>query len=288
MLAAAKVNLFLHINARRADGYHTLQSLIFFTDIGDEIRIEEATSVTDSLSISGRFADALPAAQDNLILQTLRWLRGYFPTLPPLHLHLQKNLPIAAGLGGGSADAAAVLRSIEQHYPEYHIATLADKLPQLGAEMPVCFANRPMLVEGIGEILTPVPDLPDWGILLVNPLIALPTHRVFSTLNPDDFLPARAFEPPENEAQWLHLFQYTQNNMTYAAQKRVPEIAMILEAISQTPHCLGARMSGSGASCFGLYPNRESAINAAQLLQSTHSGWWVQSGGIQPKLTDGH
>jgi 4-diphosphocytidyl-2-C-methyl-D-erythritol kinase len=291
-----------------------LQSLIFFVDVGDELAIIPNTAAQDTLIASGPFAHNLPLAEDNLILKAVRFYREHYPELPPLEIHLTKNLPVASGIGGGTADAAAVIRGVQnifhtplplgevdeqgesgegvlnEFYPHPHrlrSATsphgrgrLQNMLTPLGAEFPVCYASQPTLVEGIGDKLTPCPTPPQWGILLVNPLKPLPTADVFRALQPEDFTTRQRFAMPQTEADWLTLFQSTQNGMTRAAAALIPEIADILQALESSPHCLGARMSGSGATCFGLYASRELAITAAANIKAAYPNRWVNAGGI--------
>lgn len=281
LLAPAKLNLFLHITGRRHDGYHTLQSLITFVDIGDKVSLasQTATGQGDSLSISGPFAAALPVTEDNLILHALKWLRRrHNPALPAFQIHLDKQLPVASGIGGGTADAAAALRLAWKWMPDS--ATInAEELLELGAEFPVCYQAETLLTEGIGEITSPWPSPPEnWGIVLVNPLVPLPTKNVFQAMQPQDFMPAQCFTAPQSEAEWRMLLAATQNNMTRAATALVPEIDAVTQALSRTPECITARMSGSGATCFGLYPSQELAITAAESLQSESPEWWVRAG----------
>lgn len=278
-LAPAKINLFLHITGKRQSGYHDLQSLIFFVDVGDIISLSPSTAPHDTLIASGPFAHNLPVAEDNLILKAVRFYRNQFPELPPQEIHLTKNLPVASGIGGGTADAAAVLRLLASGGLTPPLPSAPD-LTSLGAEFPVCYASQPTLVEGIGEQLTPFPALPQWGILLANPLKPLPTADVFKTLQPEDFTTPHNFTIPQTEAEWLALFHNTHNGMTRAATSLIPEIADMIPILAATPHCLGARMSGSGATCFGLYATRELAIKAAEYLQPQHPRWWIQAGGM--------
>lgn len=281
LLAPAKLNLFLHITGKRDDGYHTLQSLITFVDIGDKVSLAPQTAVGqwDSLSISGPFAAALPVTEDNLILHALKWLRRrHNPALPVFQIHLDKQLPVASGMGGGTADAAAALRLAE---PWMQNATTINptELLELGAEFPVCYQGKPLLTEGIGEVTTLWPSPPEnWGVVLVNPLVPLPTKNVFQAMQPQDFLPPQHFNVPQSVADWRMLLAATENNMTRAATALVPEIDVVIQALTRTPECITARMSGSGATCFGLYPSQELAITAAESLQSESPEWWVRAG----------
>jgi 4-diphosphocytidyl-2-C-methyl-D-erythritol kinase len=283
MLAPAKINLFLHINGKRADGYHTLQSLIFFGDIGDRVMVEVATQ--NSLTASGVYAEFLPPPSDNLMMKALEALQQCEPRTPPLRIQLKKNLPIASGMGGGSADAAALLRAAqalsEHAVPEELLQKL---LLSLGAEMPVCYASKPSLVQGMGDKVSHWPDLPEWGIVLVNPNVALPTQEAFAAMEPMEFLSAREFVIPRHAEEWEVLAMHTQNNMTAAAIRRVPAVASVLGVLDAIPECFVARMSGSGATCFGLFKHREMALAAAQALSAEYPEWWVKAGEISQKV----
>jgi 4-diphosphocytidyl-2-C-methyl-D-erythritol kinase len=277
-LAPAKLNLFLHVCGKRADGYHNLESLIFFADCGDRITLQiQQEEKQDSLSVSGRFAAALPDAADNLVIKAITRLRHDFPMLPFFAIQLEKNLPVAAGIGGGSSDAAAVLRILTTHFlgQEAPLALLLE----LGAEMPICYANQTAFIHGIGDGITPCASLPaEWGVLLVNPCIPLPTAAVFAALQHSEMLPSHAFSPPHSADEWLHLCQQTQNNLTPAALRIVPEIAVVLDGIRKQEGCFLSRMSGSGATCFGLFHHPEAAVIAAHRIAVQHPNWWVMVG----------
>lgn len=275
--APAKVNLFLHVTGRRADGYHTLESLIFFADIADRLTVQPADST--SLSSHGPFAAALPAANDNIVMETCRLLKQHYPEIPDVRITLEKNLPVAAGIGGGSGDAAAAARAVLaladiQPEPEKIVGVLQT----LGAEMPVCYHAKPALVEGIGERLTFWPDLPDWGIVLVNPQVPLRTRDVFAGVK--NYGKAGNYPIPKTPADWLELAAATGNDLQRPAEKIVAEIPAMLAALKTSAHCLLARMSGSGATCFGLYAGRARAKEAAEILQTRYPQWWVKSGGM--------
>lgn len=279
LLASAKINLFLHILGKRPNGYHELQSLIFFVDIGDTLSVKVAAC--NVLTADGEYAGHLPPPEENLILLALEALQKKYPGIPCLQVHLQKKLPIASGIGGGSSDAAAVLRAAIALSP-FPVAaeSLQGLLLTLGAELPVCYAAQPALVTGIGERITHWPQLPQWGVVLVNPLIPLPTQAVFAAMQPSQFCISQEFSVPQNTQEWKDLAMKTQNNMTEAAAGRVPEINEILTALQTIPECFMARMSGSGATCFGLCESRESALQVAQKIRAKYPQWWVEAGGI--------
>ncbi|WP_207633011.1 4-(cytidine 5'-diphospho)-2-C-methyl-D-erythritol kinase [Devosia aurantiaca] len=205
--APAKVNLALHVTRRREDGYHDLESLIVFADLGDELSAEEAES--DSLAISGPFGRALGTGPNNLVLRAAAAFRDQWPdqSLPGLRMHLTKNLPVAAGIGGGSADAAAALRimaaSAEEPVP---VPELFDLAAKLGADVPACLMSRPLVARGVGEILSPLPEFPTLYITLINPLIAVSTPDVFRRLRAHDNYPLPALPSPMTRPAQLGLW----------------------------------------------------------------------------------
>lgn len=277
--APAKINLFLHITGRREDGYHSLQSLIFFADIGDRIAVEVADR--NQLIATGPYAAQLPAPEENLVMRALAALQREYPDIPPLQIHLEKRLPVASGIGGGSSDAAAVLRAaVALSQREYTPLALQPLLLSLGAEMPVCYAAEPALVQGIGEQVTPWPVLPEWGVVLINPNLLLPTKEVFAAMQASAYCSAQEFHAPRTAGEWKTLALETHNNMTAAAASLLPGIEEILQVLAAEPECFLARMSGSGATCFGLFENRAMAVQAAQRLSTGHPEWWVEAGGM--------
>ncbi len=278
VFAPAKVNLYLHVTGKRADGYHLLDSLAVFPEVGDLVEVEAAEAL--SLSLGGAFGAALQAEPDNLLLRAARALvpgRG-------ARLRLEKNLPVASGIGGGSADAAAALRALSALWG-INNADLTGIALQLGADVPVCLASRPARMQGIGEILSPAPSLPEFGIMLVNPGVAVPTPAVFKART-GDFSPAPALPAmwPSAAAMTDDLRRCT-NDLQVAAISLQPVIGEVLAALSALPGSLLARMSGSGATCFALFNTQAEAQTAAALL-AARSGWWCWGGGLyQPPQT---
>ena len=273
--APAKLNLYLHVVGRRADGYHLLDSLVAFTDYGDVLRARPATGL--SLRLDGPFAPALAseAAADNLALKAAAALRARAAGAGAA-LTLTKNLPIAAGLGGGSADAAATLRALCRLWGRRpDPAELTDIARGLGADVPVCVDSRPAYFGGIGEDLAPAPALPEAGIVLVNPRIPLPTAKVFGARRGPFSEPARFAEPPRDASELGRLLGQRRNDLEAAACALVPAIATVLEAIAASPGCRLARMAGSGATCFGLYDNSVTAAAAARWITAREPTWWV-------------
>ena len=264
--APAKINLCLHVTGQREDGYHLLDSLVAFADVGD--RISCAPSDALSLSISGPQADDLPVTDDNLVLRAARAM-GI-----PATILLEKCLPVASGIGGGSADAAATLRVLARMagvaLPDA-AAVLA-----LGADVPVCLSGSTLRMQGVGEVLTPLPPLPETHILLVNPRIAVATPAVFRAL-PCKVNPALpkvpAFASVTDLASWL---AGQRNDLEAPAISLAPQIAAVKAAIAAEAGCLLARMSGSGATCFGLFADRQAAENAARAIRAAQPDWWVE------------
>lgn len=273
--APAKVNLTLHVTGRRADGYHLLDSLVVFAGIGDRVRAVPAADL--SLELAGPRADAVPAGEDNLVLRAARLMQGLSAAAsgaPGAALVLDKHLPPASGLGGGSADAAAALRALARLWgvplpsPE---AVLA-----LGADLPVCLASRPARMSGIGDRLGPCPPLPPVWIVLANPGVETPTRAVFEALaqreNPGMPAQLEGWADAAALARWMASMR---NDLEAPARALFPVIGAVLARIAALPGCLIARMSGSGATCFGLFATAAAAADAARRLSAAAPGWWV-------------
>jgi 4-diphosphocytidyl-2-C-methyl-D-erythritol kinase len=260
--APAKLNLTLHVVGRRADGYHLLDGLVAFADIGDVVEARPADRL--SLEVTGPFAGAIEG--ENLVLKAARLLgegRG-------AALRLEKHLPVASGIGGGSSDAAAALLALARLWDVPVSASLAARL---GADVPVCLGRIPAWLGGVGERLDPAPALPEAGLVLVNPLVPLPTPAVFEARRGAFSSPSRFSEAPSDPARLAALVAERRNDLTAAAIGLVPAIGDILAALADA---LVARMSGSGATCFGLYENVAAARAAAARV--ARPGWWVAAG----------
>ncbi len=273
--APAKVNLFLHILGRREDGYHLLDSLVAFAACGDRL---EAFAADDlSLAVTGPFAAELANEPDNLVLRAAHLLASSAGITPKANLILHKNLPIASGIGGGSADAAAALRLLSQLWDLQPDPALLHGIAQrLGADVPVCLASRTTRMGGIGERLEAAPLLPSCGLVLVNPGVAVSTPAVFKSRDPGFSLPARLADGwPDAHALAADL-SHAHNDLQAAAIRLCPPIDQVLAAIASAPDCLLVRMSGSGATCFGLFPDAGSAERAADAI--SRPGWWAWGG----------
>ncbi|UNZ50754.1 4-(cytidine 5'-diphospho)-2-C-methyl-D-erythritol kinase [Agrobacterium tumefaciens] len=275
--APAKINLALHVTGQRADGYHLLETLVAFTEAGDTIRIHDADA--DSFSISGTFGDLLRAGDggDNLVTRARDLLRDALASTGqparPVAIHLEKNLPVASGIGGGSADAAATLRGLLRHW---HAGIAPDALAsmalRLGADVPMCLESRSLIARGIGEDIELVTDLPELSMVLANPLKAVSTPEIFRRLqnkaNPS--LPAHA------TIGWMDFLAQSRNDLQPPAQALLPEIGEIAGLLSQEGAAL-VRMSGSGATCFGIFHSLEAARTAETSLRKKRPDWYFQA-----------
>lgn len=284
LTAPAKINLALHVVGQRADGHHLLESLVTFADAGDLLSVTPAEA--DGFSVSGPFAGDVPVDADgrdaNLVLKARDLLRTRLTMLGlpcgPVALHLTKNLPVASGIGGGSADAAAALTGL------LRLWSLAPDAPadldlaalglSLGADLPMCLTGRPLVARGIGEAITPVVGLPAFPALLVNPGAAVSTPAVFRALsdktNPPLMLPERLASPED----WIAAIAATRNDLEPPALSLAPVIGLARAALSEAGAAL-SRMSGSGATCFGLFCDVEARDRAAAVIRASHPDWYL-------------
>jgi len=278
-LARAKVNLYLHVTGKRADGYHLLDSLIVFAETGDDIRVASADDL--SLTVDGPFADGLAAEADNLVLRAARALAAEAGIAPQAQIRLTKNLPIASGIGGGSADAAATLASLATLWnTKVPAARLQQIALTLGADVPVCVDGRPAFIGGIGEEIQAAGSLPPAWLLLVNPKVPTPTPQVFKARTGGFSAPARWQLAPKSTTELAQYLQAQRNDLTDAARIVAPVIGDVLAAIAATPDCLLARLSGSGATCFGLYGSAAAAQTAKAAITARHPAWWTSAAAI--------
>ena len=273
----AKINLALHVRARRADGYHEIETLFAFVDGGDAIAA--AVSDADDLTIDGPFGDGLSAGADNLVLRVLTLLRDRYGAarVPPLAVRLTKTLPVAAGIGGGSADAAAMARRVRAHFlPDVGETALVRLVGTLGADIAACVASATCLGIGTGAELSPVPELALGGtpVLLVNPRAPVATGPVFAAWDGTDRGPL--FTGADLRAQ---LFA-ARNDLQRPAIAQCPAIADILTELGGLGPWL-ARMSGSGATCFALFDAPAERDAAATALAVRHPGWWQMAGALR-------
>lgn len=277
--APAKVNLYLHVLDLRPDGYHDIDSLIVFADVFDEIEASPATRL--GLTLTGPFARRLDAVdQDaNLVVLAARALAASSGGDAGASLVLRKNLPVAAGLGGGSSDAAAALRALRELWgldvSESRLRAVAEGL---GADVPACLGRSPVYVGGIGDVLDPAPALPDAWLALVNPGVPLATAEVFRRHGPARSVEARFRDPPADAAVLADLLSRRSNDLEDAAVRLAPPVADVIDALRGLDGCLLARMSGSGATCFGLFADADAARSAAAEVAAAHPAWWVREG----------
>lgn len=286
-LAAAKVNLDLRVISRRADGYHELDSLVVFSSVGDHLTF--APSDLLELRVDGPYAGSLEneALQSNLVLRAAELLRSYLkqPELGAA-ITLTKNLPVASGLGGGSADAAASLSGLAELWEqEISGAELAELGLRLGADVPVCLQGAPCYLRGIGEKISLLQQFPRVWLVLVNPRKALSTPRVFAAFD-GGFSSARKAEATDaldgfaSLDDLLAALNDSRNDLERPAMALMPEIAACLTALGAEAGCQLTRMSGSGATCFGLFASQDEASKAASSIAARRPDWWVAEGDI--------
>jgi 4-diphosphocytidyl-2-C-methyl-D-erythritol kinase len=273
--APAKVNLFLHVLGRRADGYHLLDSLAVFAGAADRLRATPAAAL--SLDLAGPFGAMLAAEPDNLVLRAARALAAAAGIPPAVRLRLEKVLPVASGIGGGSADAAAALRVLCRRWGIAAGAVdLAAIAAGLGADVPVCLAGRPARMGGVGEVLAPAPALPRFGLALVNPGVPVATAAVFRARNGTFSAPAVLADGWADAAGMAADLSRLRNDLEAPARGLCPPVGVVLDALVSCPGCLLARMSGSGATCFGVFASADAAAAAAAAL--ARPGWWCWGG----------
>ena len=275
-LAPAKINLALHVTGQRPDGYHLIESIVTFADIGDHLTFSPADE--DRLSLSGPFASAITGGSDNLVARARDGLRRLLQArgveAPAVAIHLEKNLPVASGIGGGSADAAATLRGLLRLWSAGGVGT--DEIEALalsiGADVPMCMAGRPLIASGIGEKLSPLTGMPRFAMVLANPLRGISTPEVFSRLasrqNPGLVL--------NDPCDWMLNLAAARNDLQGPAGELVPEIGALCNLL-QSQGAVLTRMSGSGATCFGVFDSRRGADHAASMLQAERPEWYFAS-----------
>ena len=273
VLAPAKVNLALHITGQRDDGYHELDSIVVLVDHGDILTVSRSDVI--EFAADGPFGDQVPLDNTNLVLRAVDWLSHWLGTPLTAKITLTKNLPSASGIGGGSSDAAATIKGLCRLYdinpPAPH------DLVRLGADVPVCMGHGVMRMRGIGETITQMPLRPNMHLLLVNPRLGVHTPDVFRAISQKNN-PALVDAEP-NFFNWIGA---QRNDMQSAAINLVPVIHDVITSIAQTDSVVLARMSGSGATCFGIYTDQDACLRAASRINRTHPDWWVSTG--QPIL----
>uniref|UniRef100_A0A9E8CSQ4 4-diphosphocytidyl-2-C-methyl-D-erythritol kinase n=1 Tax=Bosea sp. NBC_00436 TaxID=2969620 RepID=A0A9E8CSQ4_9HYPH len=278
--ARAKVNLDLRVLGRRADGYHELESLVAFAGVGDTLSLDPGASL--SLTLAGPRAEGLAVDDGNLVLRAARALAAARPDLRLGRFHLVKRLPVASGIGGGSADAAAALRLLARlNGIAPRDSLLREVAAGVGADVPVCLDSRARLMAGIGEKLGPALRLPPLFAVLVNPGVGVETVAVFRALSlkaGEMVSEARAtnIAAPASAVGLLDYLESTTNDLAAPAQRVAPVISEVLERLAALPGCRLARMSGSGASCFAIFDDCTISAAAAKALQRERPNWWVK------------
>lgn len=272
--APAKINLALHVTGQRADGYHLLETLAVFTRFADRVTVAPARA--DTFAVDGPFATGVPVGSDNLVIRARDLLRRLaHKPCPPVALALEKNIPAASGIGGGSSDAAAAIRALARHWHlDLSAETLAAAALSLGADLPMCLAARPLIARGIGEAIAPVPLMAPLHMVLVNPRIEVATPSVFSALTRRDGAPLPPLPDPVHLPALLDWLPETRNDLEPAATALVPVIANLLAALRHEGASF-VRMSGSGATCFGVFADAGSAASAAAVIGRHEPGWFV-------------
>ncbi len=275
--AAAKVNLTLSLTGRREDGYHLIDGLVVFAGIGDDLAVGAAAEF--ALAIDGPFGASVAAGRDNLVSKAAHGLAALAGRAPAVRIALRKRLPVAAGIGGGSADAAATLRALCALWRPALAGSEFDALAlSLGADVPVCVYGRPAFMSGVGEALVPAPALPEAYLVLANPGVEVSTAAVFAGVSGRYSEPQpHLSEPPRDAVALADWLRAGANDLTPSACALEPRIASVIERIARAPGCLLTRMSGSGPTCFGLFATAAAAHRAAQGIAAENAGWWVRA-----------
>lgn len=274
-VAPAKLNLYLHIEGRRADGYHRLESLVAFTQLGDSITVEPAHEL--SLEVMGEFADACGVPEHNLVRKAARALMAHSGQEYGARITLHKNIPVGAGLGGGSADAAAALLALNACWQLHYDMPMLQRIGQpLGADVPMCLLGTPAIARGIGDELSPLTQpLPLLFVLLVHPRVPLLTKAVYAAYDAKTAIPAPAWLADTGTDAMLDALRARRNHLQPAAiacEPLVAELLLALETLVPAPALV--RMSGSGASCFALYHDEQAATLAHKALARDYPAWW--------------
>jgi len=281
-LAYAKINLALHVLGRRTDGYHQIETLVTFADFADVVHAAPSTDGRMHLTVKGPFAGVLSegtSAGSNLVIRAASELTQLAKQAPPLRLTLNKRIPVASGLGGGSADAAATLRLLARQWKltigEAELARIGERL---GADVPMCLQSRPLIARGIGEKITPLPGLPALPIVIAQPSVAIRTAEVFARLAHGERTPLPPL-PPKFGTVYDVIFWLRQarNDLSEPATLVSKAAGAAAKAIGRDSECLFARMSGSGAAAFGIFVSLEAAERAAERLKQLKPAWFVSA-----------
>ncbi|MGB0506074.1 MAG: 4-(cytidine 5'-diphospho)-2-C-methyl-D-erythritol kinase [Pikeienuella sp.] len=279
-LARAKINLFLHVRGQRPEGYHTLDSMVVFPNYGDIVSADPASQL--GLTVDGPFGTGLSQDRSNLTLAAAHALADRLSSSPGAQLHLSKRLPVAAGIGGGSADAGAALRLLSRLWPNVNPADLHNIAFALGADAPMCLAQQPATIGGVGEQLGASPSFPEFWVVMINPNQPLLTSEVFGALknrdNPAGPKAPHEFKTLASLTEWL---LQQRNDLEGPARSIRPVIGRVLSVLNWRKDCLFARMSGSGATCFGIFATRDQAESAATEISSAEPDWWAVAAQVE-------
>lgn len=276
MACPAKLNLFLHITGKRDDGYHELQSWVVFTEIGDVISIRPAREY--HLAVNGPFTQLLPPMMDNLVTKTVNLLAERYKQKPNFVIELTKNLPIGGGLGGGSANAAATARALQQLWGfEWSTEDAAWLAHHIGADVPVCLAGQSCIVGGIGEKLESFAPMPSgYHVVLVFPNVSVSTSEIFGKIQPP-YTPPIDFPADKISESLMQFIQSARNDLMHPAMSIEGNVIKAYRALMRQENCTLARMTGSGSVCFGIFPDADSARNATAAIRQEEPAWWVRA-----------
>jgi 4-diphosphocytidyl-2-C-methyl-D-erythritol kinase len=278
--APAKVNLYLHVTGRRDDGYHLLDTLVVFPGLGDMVTVAPSAEIT--LTTEGPFADHIPDGPDNLVLKAAHLLANHAGVTEGAKIILKKYLPVASGIGGGSADAAATLSALSNLWGlNLSQGDLAELGLTLGADVPMCVKGRALFVGGIGEDFADAPKMPDSALVLVNPLKPVSTPTVFKERTGSFTAPDRFDGPIRDAAHLAELLSTRTNDLADAARQVEPQVGTVLDELAALPGVLLTRMSGSGGTCFGLFQGMNTATQAAIILSKARPDWWVKAAPLE-------
>lgn len=272
--ANAKINLALHITNKMENGFHQLETIVTFAEFADEINIQKNNEI--KMKIIGEQAKNLDGK--NIIIKTAEMMKKYTDSNQGAEIILDKKLPVASGMGGGSSNAAATIMALKELWgSNIGQAKIMEIAKKLGADVPMCIIGKPLMAKGIGEKITLIENMPEFAIVAVNPQKKLESKKVFENLKKINNPPLEKIPKTENMGEWIEWLKNCRNDMTDAASKLMPEIKKCLKIIESTEPKI-TRMTGAGATCFGLYTSIEDAQNAQEKIKMKHPNWWVKSG----------
>ena len=281
--APAKINLYLHVTGKRDDGFHLIESLVAFADCGDNISVTPSDKL--KLTIKGPFSGDLEASHDNLVIKAAILLANFAGIKAKADIILTKELPVASGIGGGSADAAATLHALTKLW---NISISSNDLhligKNLGSDVPVCLKSATSIITGVGENIIPMTKFPELWAILVNPKISVSTAEVFANYHNEFSTPQTYTANPQNPQEVANFLSGYRNDLTSAALQVAPIIGDVLRAVETTENQLLTRISGSGATCFALFKTKSAAITAMEFLRTKYPMWWVKTVSLYYKI----